>query len=614
MISEQAFVTAGRLPLRRSRLPRRCDAASCRRAHVTMVAPVRRASARVSSAAERASSAAHVKEQNTVYIYDTTLRDGSQGEGISFTVPDKIKIAQRLDQFGVHYIEGGWPGSNPKDEAFFAQCKHLRNAKLVAFGSTRYKGTTCENDKNVLALLNADTPVVTLVGKAWSTQVTVVLEATLEENLAMISDTVRFFKLRGKEVMLDAEHFFDGYKADPAYALSCLSAAAQAGVDVLVLCDTNGGSLPWEIEDITRMVVSEFPTVKIGVHCHNDMELAVSNSIAAVHAGASLVQGTINGFGERTGNANLMSIVPTLQLKMGRNCVGDRLPQLTNVSRYADEIANQPHISSRPYVGSSSFAHKGGLHVAAVLKDANTYQHIDPELVGNERRILVSELSGRRNIITKAKELGLHPDGDGDIKDWNARAKSVLRQVKELENRGYSFEGAEASLELMLRRTVKGYRPPFELLDFSVSTANKRVVYGEGQNATPKNESVTQASVKLALLGPKDGGDLCPTKICFEIAEGNGPVDAVNGALQKCLLPVYKPLRTVSLVDYKVRILDNASGTAAITRVMVEFEDSSNGKRWTTVYAHPNIIVASVNALMDGFEVAMWDQLPQCIL
>ncbi|CAN8065353.1 unnamed protein product [Agarophyton chilense] len=584
-----------------------------------MVAPAKRECATVRSSTEPCASEAVAEKQKTVHIYDTTLRDGSQGEGISFTVPDKIKIAQRLDEFGVHYIEGGWPGSNPKDEAFFAQCKGLGHAKLVAFGSTRYKNSTCEKDRNVGALVRADTPVVTLVGKAWSRQVEVVLEASLEENVAMISDTVQFFKLRGKEVMLDAEHFFDGYKADSRYAMRCLRAAVQAGVDVVVLCDTNGGTLPWEIEEVTAVVASEFASVRIGIHCHNDMELAVSNSIAAVRGGASLVQGTVNGFGERSGNANLMSIVPTLELKMGYKCVGEGLAQLTKVSRYVDEVANQPHVGSRAYVGASSFAHKGGLHVAAVLKDAATYQHIEPELVGNERRILVSELSGRRNIVTKAKELGLHSGGADaeDVGEWDARAKSVLEQVKELENKGFSFEGAEASVELMLRRTRNGYRPPFELMDFSVSTGNKRVVVVQAEQAVrtaPYNDSVTQASVKLALLGPENGGEVCPTKVCFEVAEGNGPVDAVNAALQKCLLPVYAALRAVSVVDYKVRILDNASGTGAITRVVVEFEDASNGKQWRTVYAHENIIVASVNALMDGFEVAMWEQLPQCIL
>eukprot|EP00737_Agarophyton_chilense_P001734 gb/GEZJ01001950.1/.p1 GENE.gb/GEZJ01001950.1/~~gb/GEZJ01001950.1/.p1 ORF type:complete len:618 (+),score=82.61 gb/GEZJ01001950.1/:221-2074(+) len=615
---EEAFVSTSCLPGRRAGRAARCDAAGGR-ARVTMVAPAKRECATVRSSTEPCASEAVAEKQKTVHIYDTTLRDGSQGEGISFTVPDKIKIAQRLDEFGVHYIEGGWPGSNPKDEAFFAQCKGLGHAKLVAFGSTRYKNSTCEKDRNVGALVRADTPVVTLVGKAWSRQVEVVLEASLEENVAMISDTVQFFKLRGKEVMLDAEHFFDGYKADSRYAMRCLRAAVQAGVDVVVLCDTNGGTLPWEIEEVTAVVASEFASVRIGIHCHNDMELAVSNSIAAVRGGASLVQGTVNGFGERSGNANLMSIVPTLELKMGYKCVGEGLAQLTKVSRYVDEVANQPHVGSRAYVGASSFAHKGGLHVAAVLKDAATYQHIEPELVGNERRILVSELSGRRNIVTKAKELGLHSGGADaeDVGEWDARAKSVLEQVKELENKGFSFEGAEASVELMLRRTRNGYRPPFELMDFSVSTGNKRVVVVQAEQAVrtaPYNDSVTQASVKLALLGPENGGEVCPTKVCFEVAEGNGPVDAVNAALQKCLLPVYAALRAVSVVDYKVRILDNASGTGAITRVVVEFEDASNGKQWRTVYAHENIIVASVNALMDGFEVAMWEQLPQCIL
>lgn len=547
-----------------------------------------------------------------VDIYDTTLRDGSQGEGISLSVHDKLLIAERLDAFGMQYIEGGWPGSNPKDAAFFAECPPLRNSRLVAFGSTRYKNTTCEKDANVQALMESGTPVVTLVGKAWDMQVRVVLEASLEENLAMISESVAYFHSHGREVMLDAEHFYDGYKASPVYAMQCLKAAVDAGVDVLVLCDTNGGSVPWEIEQITAAVVEAFPSVRVGVHCHNDMELAVANSISAVHAGATLVQGTVNGYGERTGNANLMSIVPTLQLKMAHSCVGDALVDITSLSRFVDEIANQPHVSSRPFVGSSSFAHKGGLHVAAVLKDADTYQHIDPAAVGNQRRVLVSELSGRRNILTKAKELGLM-ETTGKQQDWNSRAKAVLEQVKELENKGYSFEGAEASLELMLRRTVEGYRPPFELLDFSVTTDNKRVQYSDNPEDPPSNMSVTQATVKLALLGPEDGGDTCPTKVCLEVAEGNGPVDAVNGALGKALLAVYEPLRSVTLSDYKVRILDNQSATAATTRVLVEFTDSKTGRQWTTVYAHANIIVASVNALMDGFEVAMWDAMPQCI-
>lgn len=553
-------------------------------------------------------------EVERIEIYDTTLRDGAQGEGISLTVADKLKIAQRLDEFGVDYIEGGWPGSNPKDAAFFERCVSLRRAKVVAFGSTRYKNTTCERDPNVQALARAATPVVTLVGKAWDMQVRVVLEASLQENLDMIRETVDYFKRLEREVMLDAEHFFDGYKSDPEYAMACLRAAVDANVDVLVLCDTNGGCLPWEIEEITSAVVRTFPKTRVGIHCHNDMELAVANSVSAVRAGATLVQGTVNGYGERTGNANLVSIMPTLQLKMGYSCVGEALKKLTNLSRFVDETANQLPVPGQPYVGSSSFAHKGGLHVAAVVKNKDTYQHIDPELVGNERRILVSEYSGRRNILMKAVELGLAVKGDKDAKtEWSGRAKTVLDQVKDLENKGYSFEGAEASLELMLRRSVEGYHPPFELLDFTVTTNNKRETDGPDIGESPQNESVTQATMKLALLGPEGGGDMCPTKICLEVAEGNGPVDALNGALAKALFPVYTPLRTVSLSDYKVRIIDNESATAATTRVMVEFRDTGTGKQWTTVYAHPNIIVASVNALMDGFEVAMWGALPQCI-
>lgn len=556
------------------------------------------------------------RHQATIDVYDTTLRDGAQGEGISLSVADKLKIAARLDDFGVHYIEGGWPGSNPKDAAFFAQCTGLKNAKLVAFGSTRYKNTTCEKDANVQALAEAHTPVVTLVGKAWDMQVSVVLEASLQENLAMIRESVEYFKQLGREVMLDAEHFYDGYKAAPEYALACLQAAVDGGVDVLVLCDTNGGSVPWEVQGITAAVVQRFPATRVGVHCHNDMELAVANSISAVHGGASLVQGTVNGYGERTGNANLVSIVPTLQLKMAYSCVGEAISKLTSVSRYVDEVACQQPVASQPYVGASSFAHKGGLHVAAVLKNEDTYQHIDPRLVGNERRILVSELAGRRNVLNKAEELGLVPNRDDPDaqREWGTRAKIVLGQVKDLENKGYSFEGAEASLELMLRRSVDGYRPPFELLDFSVTTDNKRIHYGPNPSGPPINESVCQATIKLALLGPVDGGEACPTKICLEVAEGNGPVDAINRALGKVLFNVYQTLQTVALTDFRVRILDSESATAATTRVMVEFYDSASGKRWTTVYAHQNIIVASVNALMDGFEVAMWDTVPQCCI
>ena len=542
-----------------------------------------------------------VAKKVDVQIYDTTLRDGTQGEGISLSVADKLKVTVALDKFGMAYIEGGWPGANPKDDAFFEQCKQveLKHSKLVAFGMTRMKGNICANDKSIQSLVNADTPVVTIVGKTSLYHVERVLETTLDENLAMIRDTVEYLKTAGKEVMLDAEHFFDGYKDDRDVALKCLNAAVEAGVDVLVLCDTNGGSLPDEIRNATKDVCEVFPNCRVGIHTHNDCDLAVANSIAAVAGGATVVQGTCNGYGERTGNANLMSIIPTLQLKTGRVCVSDGIRGLTQLSRYVDEVANQKHVPGRPFVGVSSFAHKGGLHAAAVHKLPNSYQHIEPAEVGNERRVLVSELAGRRNIVDKARELGLEAHVDTE------RAREVLTKVKQLEAKGYSFEGAEASVELMIRRTTDSYRPPFELLDYTILTGSKRLGDAEGE---------TQATVKLALLGPGEGTEACPTKRCIEVGEGEGPVDAFHNAVCRTLKEVYKPLRNIQLADYKVRILDNESGTAATTRVMVDFVDNDNGRRWTTVAAHPNIITASVNALMDGFEFAMIHKLPQCIL
>lgn len=515
-------------------------------------------------------------------------RGDTLGEGISFSLADKLKLATRLDAFGVSYVEGGYPGSNEKDSQFFENVPGTMasGTRVVAFGNTRYKNTTCEADRNVQALKSADTPVVTLVGKAWGMQVEVVLETTREENLAMIGETVRYFKNLGKEVMLDAEHFFDGYKDCAEYALATLGAAADAGVDVLVLCDTNGGSLPWEIEEMTAAVVSAFPEVRIGIHCHNDMDLAVANTISAVHAGASLVQGCVNGYGERTGNANLMSVIPSLQLKMGFKCVGDTLKELTAVSRYFDEVANLQPNTAQPFTGVSAFAHKGGLHVAAVLKDPDTYQFIDPSAVGNERRMLVSELSGRHNILSKAKELGFDIDSPEESgADWNGRARAILHQVKDLENKGFTFEGADASIELFMRRKLVGYRPPFELIDFNVLTGNKRVQYSSDPSVPPRNESVTTATVKIALLGPSDGSNenMCPTKICLEVGEStSGPVDAVNIALNKALHAAYPSLSVVSLVDYKVRILDPNAATGATTRVMVEFKNSDSGESWTT--------------------------------
>jgi len=514
-----------------------------------------------------------------IFLYDTTLRDGTQGEGISLSCNDKLKIAQKLDEFGVQYIEGGWPGSNPKDAEFFARQGelNLKQAKIAAFGSTRYKNTTCEEDGNIKALVEANTPVVTLVGKSWDLHVHHILETDPEENLNMIQESVQYFKERDKEVMYDAEHFFDGYKANPDYALLTLKAAAQGGADCLVLCDTNGGSTPWEIEEITRRIVDEFEGTQVGIHTHNDCELAIANSLAGIRGGARQVQGTINGYGERVGNANLVSIIPDLQLKMGYQCVNDeQLAQLTPISRYVDELANMTPNNHQPFVGYSAFAHKGGIHVAAVLKVEESYQHMDPTLIGNEKRAVVSELSGRGNILYKAGEFGL----DASRED----AKKVLEQIKVLENQGYTFEGAEASVDIMLRRVRGGYEAPFEVIDFRVITENQQ---GRGHN--------TEATVKIKV------GD----EIRHNVADGNGPVNALNRALRYALHPHFPQLKNIHLSDYKVRILDGDSGTAAMTRVMIDFHEEGTLHNWTTVGAHTNIIEASWHALIDGVEYAL---------
>lgn len=514
-----------------------------------------------------------------IFIYDTTLRDGTQGEGVSLSCNDKLKIAKKLDEFGAHYIEGGWPGSNPKDAEFFTRQHelNLKHAKIAAFGSTRYKNTTCERDANIQALVDANTPVVTLVGKSWDLHVHHILETDPEENLEMIADSVLYFKERGKEVVYDAEHFFDGYKANPDYALLTLEAAARGGADWLVLCDTNGGSTPWEVEEITKRVVAKFPEQQIGIHPHNDCELGVANALASVRAGARQVQGTINGYGERVGNANLMSIIPDLQLKMGYECVNaEQLTSLTNLSRFVDEVANMIPNAHQPFVGYSAFAHKGGIHVAAILKIEESYQHMDPTLVGNQKRAVVSELSGRGNILYKASEFGLDTSRE--------EARQVLEQIKEMENQGYTFEGAEASVDMMLRRANSTYQPPFEVVDFMVVTENRQ---GRGL--------LTEATVKV-----KVGEEIRHT-----VAEGNGPVNALNMALRKALYQDFPQLKNVHLTDFKVRILDSDAGTAATTRVMIDFREDGAGDTWTTVGAHPNIIEASWRALLDSMEYAL---------
>ena len=509
-----------------------------------------------------------------IFLYDTTLRDGTQREDISLSIVDKLAIAKRLADFGIHYIEGGWPGSNPKDAEFFARAAKLDlgGARLAAFGSTRHKHTRCEQDSNLQALLDAATPVVTLVGKSWDYHVSQVLTTTPEENLAMISESVAYMKAQGREVVFDAEHFFDGFLANPEYALATLEAASAA--DWLVLCETNGGCLPWQVEGIVRAVTQRVST-PIGVHCHNDSGCAVANSMAAVRGGCRQVQGTINGYGERVGNANLVTILANLQLKMNHQIVSpERLRELTPLSRYVAEVVNLKLDEHAPYCGHSAFAHKGGIHVAAMLKARDSYQHIDPLLVGNEMRSVISELSGRGNIVFQAQAMGI---------DLNREeAQRVLNHIKHLEHEGFTFEAAEASVELMLHRLRPDYVYPFELIDYFVIT-ERRLNRG----------LLAEATVKV-----KVGGE-----IKFTAAEGNGPVNALATALRDALIGAYPILETVRLTDYKVRILDTGTGTASAPRVLIDFQ--SGGEAWTTVGASPNIIEASWRALSDSMEYAL---------
>jgi 2-isopropylmalate synthase len=510
-----------------------------------------------------------------VFLFDTTLRDGTQSEGLSLSVEDKLKIAGLLDGFGLHYIEGGWPASNPKDSEFFRRAKSLklRQAKLTAFGSTRKAGVRPEDDVNLRALLEADTPAVAIFGKSWRLHVEKVLETTAEENLAMIADSVAFLKGNGREVVYDAEHFFDGYRADPAYALSTVAAAARAGADWIVLCDTNGGSLPAWVAKVVGEVKVHVST-PLGAHTHNDGEMAVANALAAVEAGCTHVQGTINGYGERCGNANLVSIIPALQLKMGRRCVpAESLARLTELSRTVSEIANLNPDAHAPYVGVSAFAHKGGVHVAAVEKVAESYEHVAPELVGNRRHAVVSELSGRGNVRVRAGALGL---------DARGQEREVVAAVKELENQGYQFEAAEGSFELLVRRSRPGYRAPFEVLAVVVTAAKR-----DGK------PMLAEATVKLRVDG----------ETVHTAAEGTGPVHALDRALRKALVPHYPVLADVRLADYKVRILDPEAATGARTRVLIE---AAHGEeRWSTIGVSENIIEASGQALADSLELKL---------
>jgi 2-isopropylmalate synthase len=513
-----------------------------------------------------------------IQIYDTTLRDGTQREGISLSCTDKLRIANRLDKLGVAFIEGGWPGSNPKDVEFFERARDMewQTAQIAAFGATCRAHGIPDDDANILAMLTSGAPACTVVGKSWTLHVTDVLRTTLDDNLRIIEESLAYLKAQGRHIIYDAEHFFDGYKADPAFALETLMAAARGGAETLVLCDTNGGSMPWEVSEIVRTVGAAL-NVPLGIHTHNDGECAVANSLAAVQAGAIQVQGTINGYGERCGNANLCSVIPDIEIKLGLHCLPNgNLDNLYDVSHFVAEVANLAPDEHQPYVGKSAFAHKGGIHVAAMRRNSTSYQHIEPTSVGNKSRVVVSELSGRGNLMSKAEEYGLDSSAGGEV------IADVLNTIKQLEAEGFSFEAAEASVAMMMKRRQADYQPPFELVDFLVNVEHRQ---GRGIFA--------EATVKVRVNG----------EIYHTAAEGNGPVNALDTALRKALTPIYPQLAHFHLADYKVRILDGDHGTGATTRVLI---DTRNGtRRWSTVGASANIIEASWRALADSVEYGL---------
>ncbi len=510
-----------------------------------------------------------------VIAYDSTLRDGAQAQGVSFTVEDKLKIVQRLDELGIGYIEAGNPGSNPKDLAFFEQVSalKLKQAKIIAFGSTRKVGINAADDRNLQSLLSANTSAVAIFGKSWDYQVTDILRTTLQENLDMIADTIGYLKSQGKEVVFDAEHFFDGYKVNPEYAMQTLQTAVQAGADVLCLCDTNGGTFPDEVSVITKKIVNSF-NVQVGIHCHNDCEMAVANSIAAVQAGATQVQGTMNGIGERCGNANLCAIIPNLQLKLGINCIPpDNMAALTSAARFVSEIANMTFNDKAPYVGNDAFSHKGGMHIDAVSKNPISYEHISPEKIGNVRHILVSEVAGRSALLSKINAV------DASLNKDSADTKRILEHLKFLEHEGYQFESAESSFELMVQRQLGKLNPFFTLKEYKVTTYAPAT---DGVNST--------ATIRIAV------GEQQETTI----AEGDGPVNALDKAVRKALERFYPAINEVKLIDYKVRVLDSDQATAAKVRVLIESADQHAS--WTTIGVSTDIIDASWYAMLDAIE------------
>ncbi|MGA0392840.1 MAG: citramalate synthase [Rhodospirillales bacterium] len=513
-----------------------------------------------------------------VYLFDTTLRDGAQTQGVDFSSADKTAIAEELDRLGIDYIEGGWPGANPTDDAFFAKPPTLKGAKLTAFGMTRRAGRSTENDPGLNAILDVKTAAVCMVGKTWDFHVDVALNISNDENVAMIRDSVKMAAKKKDEVMFDAEHFFDGYKANPKFAMECLKAAYDAGARWIVLCDNNGGTLPHEIEEIVTAVAKEIPGDHLGIHCHDDTGNAVAGSLAAVRAGVRQIQGTLNGLGERCGNANLISIIPSLILKMGfeTNVSADQLTHLSHISRMVDERLGRTSNQGAPYVGDRAFAHKGGLHVSAIEKDPQCYEHINPETVGNVRHIVVSDQAGRSNILARFREIGL------EIDPKNPKISSLVDEVKEQEFAGYAYDGAEASFELLARRALGDVPDYFKLASF-------RVIDERRWNAKGELITLSEATVRLETNHHQT----------MAVAEGNGPVNALDAALRQVLTPVYPELEDMQLIDYKVRILTPGEGTRAVTRVMIESADGK-GEHWSTVGVSPNVIDASYNALRDA--------------
>jgi len=514
-----------------------------------------------------------LKTREKIITYDTTLRDGSQAEGISFSLQDKIGIALKLDDLGVDYVEGGYPLANPKDKSFFKEIRthSLKNTKITAFGSTKRADKKVSEDRGVKALLSSEAPIVTIVAKSWDFHVTDVLRVSLDDNLKMVSDTVKYLKSEDREVVLDAEHFFDGYKNNSRYALKVLKVAQDSGADTIVLCDTNGGCLPYEIEKITSNMVAKIK-IPLGIHAHNDCDLAVANSLAAVKVGVRHVQGTINGFGERCGNANLCSLIPNLVLKEKYRCLGDSgLKKLTEISRYVYEVANFVPMVNQPFVGSSAFAHKGGLHVNAIQKNSNTYEHIEPEAVGNERRILISELSGSSNVLAKIEKYKMKHDPK--------LMKKILKKVQDLENQGYHFESAEGSFDILVKKVIGKHKGFFCLEDF-------RVIVEKGNDG----KSITRATVKIKV---NDKDELA-------VSDGDGPVNALDGALRKALEKFYPSLKEMHLMDYKVRVINPREATAAKVRVIIESHDHND--IWGTIGVSENLIEASWEALVDSVE------------